>query len=106
MALLVYITAPSPEEARRIGSALVERRLAACVNIIPGMQALFHWDGAVQTADETILLAKTTQAHYPALEAAIKAMHPYDVPCIVALPVVAGSAAFLQWIDDETRQGA
>lgn len=101
-AAFVYITTASPEEAERIGRALVESRLAACVNILPGMRSIYHWQGALETAQETVLVAKTRLSLAQSLTARVKELHSYDVPCVVVMPVVDGLPAFLRWIDDET----
>ena len=104
MAVLVYMTAPSPEEAERIGRALVEQRLAACVNVLGSIRSIYHWAGDIQAETETAFIAKTTDALVPALTEAVLQLHPYEVPCVVALPITGGSAAFLGWIDDVTRK--
>lgn len=100
---LVYVTAADREEALRIGRAVVEARLAACVNVVDGMSALYHWAGKIETGTESILLAKTTAARLPALMSAIRQHHSYDCPCIVALPLVDGDADYLAWIAREVE---
>jgi periplasmic divalent cation tolerance protein len=105
-AAFVYITTESPSQAETIGRALVETRLAACVNILPGMQSIYHWQGRIETAQETVLIAKTRMSLTEALLAKVKELHSYDVPCAVVLPVVAGLPDFLRWIDDETASHA
>ncbi|WP_428559639.1 MAG: divalent-cation tolerance protein CutA [Solidesulfovibrio sp. DCME] len=105
-AVFVYITAASPEQAEQIGRALVTERLAACVNILPGMRSIYHWQGAVETATETVLIAKTREALAAALAARVKDLHTYDVPCVVTLPITGGNPAFLRWIEDETASRA
>lgn len=99
---LVYMTASSNDEAIRIGRALVEERLAACANILPGMRSLYWWDGRVQDDKETVLIVKTRAAFVPALTERVKALHSYSVPCVVALPIVAGNPAYLDWLLGET----
>jgi len=101
----IYITAASPEEAHRIGRALVEARLAACANILPGMRSIYRWQGAIEEAQETVLIAKTRQELVEPLTARVKALHSYTVPCVVALPILGGNPDFLRWIEDETAQG-
>lgn len=101
-AAFAYITAESPDQAEAIGRALVECRLAACVNILPGMRSVYRWRGAVETATETVLIAKTRMALAEALTAKVREMHTYEVPCVVILPVVSGLPEFLRWIDEET----
>lgn len=100
--LLVYITASSMSEARHIGRALVEARLAACVNIIDGMVSLYHWQGRIEEGSEVVVIAKTKQSLLESLTVKVKAMHSYDCPCIVAMPLAGGNADFLYWIVAET----
>ena len=99
----VYMTAGSPEEARSIGRTLVEERLAACVNILDGMNSLYWWEGAVQDEQETVLIAKTRAELLERLTERVKALHSYSCPCVVALPIEGGNPAFLQWIAEETE---
>ncbi len=99
----VYITTSSADEARRIGRKLVEDRLAACVNILESMHSIYWWEGQVQDGQEAVLIAKTTQPLVPALTERVKALHSYSVPCVVALPIVAGNGEYLDWIFRETR---
>ncbi len=101
---LVITNCPDEETANRIALAVVEAKLAACVNILPRVQSIYRWQGAVESAAEVPLLIKTTAAAYPALEAAIRESHPYDVPEIIALPITAGLPAYLNWLAAETRQ--
>ena len=101
-AVIVYITTESLEQAEEIGRALVGERLAACANILPGMRSIYRWKGAVETAEETVLIAKTREALAQALINRVRELHTYEVPCIVVLPIIAGLPAFLRWIDDET----
>jgi periplasmic divalent cation tolerance protein len=84
----------------RIARALVEERLAACVNVVPGLRSVYRWQGAVETADEALLLVKTREAALERVAARVRALHPYTLPEIVALPLVSGLAAYLEWIDD------
>ncbi len=100
---LVYTTFPNSAAARRAARIVVEERLAACANLLEGMQAIYRWQGAVEEADETVCLFKTTGERLPALTARIRAQHPYEVPCIVALPLAAGHPPFLEWIAAETN---
>jgi periplasmic divalent cation tolerance protein len=92
--------AGSREEAERIAAALVERRLAGCVQIVGPVRSVYRWQGAVEAADEWLCVAKTTRPCYAALEAAIRELHSYDTPEIVATPLVGGSAAYLAWLAD------
>jgi len=100
--ILVYMTAPDEAVAQRIGRALVDRRLAACVNILPPVRSMYWWDGAVQSESETAFLAKTTAELYESLQACVLEMHPYEIPCIVALSIDRGHEPFLRWIDAQT----
>ncbi len=102
-AALVYITCADKSEAERVGQALVEANLAACVNIIDGMQSMFWWQGKAEKDQETVLLAKTPTALVSALTEKVRSVHSYDCPCVVALPIIDGNPEFLQWIHDETR---
>jgi periplasmic divalent cation tolerance protein len=101
--LLVLTNCPDVAVAERIGRALVENRLAACINQLPPVQSTYRWQGAIETAIEVPLLIKSTRERYPALEEAIRQLHPYATPEIVAVPVVAGFAPYLRWVDDETQ---
>lgn len=99
---LVYITAADLDEARRLAQALVSERLAACANILPGMQSYYWWEGAVQAAQEVVLIVKTRAARLDALIARVRALHSYTCPCVVALPITAGNPDYLAWIAAET----
>src|SRR5574343_138693 len=101
---LVITNCPDEETANRIALAVVEEKLAACVNILPRVQSIYRWQGVVESAVEVPLLIKTTTACYPALEAAIRERHPYDIPEIIALPVTTGLPAYLNWVAAETLQ--
>jgi periplasmic divalent cation tolerance protein len=97
--LQVLTAAGSEEEAERISAALVERRLAACVQVIGPVASHYRWQGKVEHAREWLCLAKTTAQRYPELEAAIRELHSYEEPEIVATPIVAGSSGYLDWIN-------
>ena len=96
--LSVYVTAADAEEARRIGRALVQENLAACVNVLPGHTAIYRWEGKLEEGAECAFLAKTTAGRFEALRARVRALHSYDLPCIVAFPAEAGDAGFLDWV--------
>ena len=100
----VYMTTGSQEEARHIGRVLVEERLAACVNILPGMNSIYWWDGALQDDQETVLIAKTRAELLEGLTERVRALHSYSCPCVVALPIEGGNAAYLDWLAAETRK--
>lgn len=101
--ILVYVTVPTQEVGEAIANMLVEKKLAACVNIIPGISSLYHWQGAIEQDDELLLIAKTKYTHFDRLATAVKQAHPYDVPEVIATPIIAGSNEYLAWIDTETR---
>lgn len=100
--LLVYCTCPDHATALRIAETLVDRELAACVNIIPGLTSVYRWQGQRETASEALLLIKTRQTVYPELQAAILTLHPYELPEIIAVPIETGLPAYLAWIDSNT----
>jgi len=102
-ALIVYMTAADADEAARIGHLLVERRLAACVNVLGSVRSIYSWQGAVHDEGETAFIAKTWADRLDELTLAVRQAHSYDVPCIVALPLAGGSAPFLDWIHEQTR---
>lgn len=101
-AISVYIVTADMAEAERIAEALVAERLAACVNILGGIRSVYRWQGAVERADEVAMIAKTTEIMFDGLAARVRALHSYDTPAIVAWPIVAGDAAYLDWIEAET----
>ncbi len=98
----VYVTAGSPEEAYTIARTVVGERLAACANVLGGVTSIYWWEGRLEEAGEAALILKTRVALIEALTARIKALHSYECPCVVALPVAGGNAAFLDWICAET----
>ncbi len=102
-AVVVLVTAPTAERAAEIARAAVDERLAACGNVVPGVRSVYRWEGKVQEDEEVLLLLKTTRDRLEALRERILALHPYDVPEVIALPVEAGSAPYLAWIRAETR---
>jgi periplasmic divalent cation tolerance protein len=102
-AVFVYVTTPSTGEAKKIAEAVVADRLAACANIIPGMQSIYHWEGKIEQAEETVIILKTRQALFQAVERRVKELHSYSTPCIVALPVEAAEPEYLNWLMAETK---
>lgn len=97
--LVVLVACPAGEAADTLARALVESRLAACVNRLPGVRSTYRWQGEVTCDEEALLVVKTTRGAYPALAAFVASHHPYDVPEIVALSVVAGHAPYLDWVE-------
>jgi periplasmic divalent cation tolerance protein len=101
---IVFNTCPDAATARTIATALVERGLAACVNIVPGVESVYQWKGQIENSSELLLIIKTRSECYAALEQAIQALHPYELPEIIALPLAAGLPAYLEWIDSSLKQ--
>ena len=99
-AIVVFIAAANGEEATRLAEMLVGAHLAACVQILPEMESVYRWQGAIERQSEILLLAKTTRAKFDDLEREVRALHSYDVPEIIAVPVVMGSAPYLHWLKD------
>lgn len=100
----LYITVSDREEGLRIGRALVEDNLAACANVFDGLTSVFRWEGAVQEDGEALLIAKTRRDLIDAATDLVKLEHSYDCPCVVALPIVGGNLAFIDWIGTETGE--
>ena len=106
MAVLVcFCTCPDRATADRLAEALVAERLAACVNVVPGLHSVYRWQGAIERSDETLLLIKTTQAGLPALSSRIVELHPYELPEIVAVEVAGGLSAYLDWVAEQVAVG-
>jgi periplasmic divalent cation tolerance protein len=103
-ALLVSCACPDRDVADALARELVERRLAACVQVLPGVTSTYRWQGAIERADEVLLLAKTWDDRLDALVATLRARHPYEVPEIMAIPAAGGSAAYLDWVRAETQE--
>jgi len=101
--LLVFTNLPDRAAAERLAGALVEKRVAACVNILAPCRSVYRWKGEVQQDEEHPLLIKTTDERYAELEAAIRAGHPYELPEIIAVPIERGLPAYLAWVDAETK---
>ena len=102
-AVFVYTTHPSLVEAERIGKALLEKRLAACVNILPGMISHYWWQGAIERGEETVMIVKTRASLADGVRAAVKALHSYTTPAILVLPIEGGEPAYLKWLMEETE---
>jgi periplasmic divalent cation tolerance protein len=103
MHIVVLVTAKDTAQAERIARKLVERELAACVNVLPGARSFFRWEGKVDRTREVLLIIKTRRSVFPRLARAVKELHSYSVPEIIALPIVAGSPDYLRWIDASVR---
>jgi periplasmic divalent cation tolerance protein len=104
---VVLVTCSTPAEAQRIARAVVNARLAACVNILPGaVQSIYRWKGKVESARERLLLIKTSRKCLAKLRAAVERLHSYDVPEFIAIPIAAGSAAYLSWVEESLRDSA
>src|SRR6185295_423938 len=100
--LIVFVTVPSGEDASRIGEALVSERLAACVNVVPGIESIYRWEGKVTRDAEWLLIVKTTGARFEELERRVKALHVYTTPEVIALEISRGSDDYLKWIREST----
>jgi periplasmic divalent cation tolerance protein len=103
--LLVLTNLPDRAAAERLADALIEKRVAACVNILAPCRSVYRWQGTVQHDEEHPMLIKTTEERYAALESAIRAGHPYELPEIIALPIERGLPAYLDWVAAETADG-
>jgi periplasmic divalent cation tolerance protein len=108
-AIVVLVTAANGEEATRLADMLVGAHLAACVQILPEMESVYRWQGKIEREAEILLIAKTTKAKFDELEREVRALHSYETPEIVAIPLVAGSAPYLKWLfsslDPQGREG-
>jgi periplasmic divalent cation tolerance protein len=103
MYIVVLITCPGEEEGHKIADALLKERLAACVNIVPGLKSKFWWTGKIHTAEESLLVVKTKKSVLRELIKKVKSVHQYTNPEIIALPIIGGSKDFTKWIEDETK---
>jgi periplasmic divalent cation tolerance protein len=102
--IVVFVTCGSAAEARRIGRALVERRAAACVSIFQSpVQSIYRWKGAVKTAKEHLVMIKTSRKQFAVLQKTVQSLHSYDVPEIIALPIMKGSREYLAWVSESVR---
>jgi periplasmic divalent cation tolerance protein len=102
--LIALITASNRDEAARIGAILVEERLAACVNVVPEVQSLFFWEGKARDEREALLIVKSRMPLWERLVARVTSVHSYTVPEIIALPIIAGSRDYLDWLRESTRE--
>lgn len=101
--IVVLSTCETPEDARRIARHLVEQRLAACVNIVPQVTSVYRWKGEIQEAAELLLVIKSSRPLLAALQRELARVHPYEIPEIVALPIIDGAHSYLAWLDSELR---
>jgi periplasmic divalent cation tolerance protein len=102
--IIVLITTSTRDEAAKIGAVLVDEHLAACVNIVPEVRSLFFWEGKTRDERETLLICKSRLPRMELLVARVKSLHSYTVPEVIALPIVAGSREYLDWVKDATRE--
>ena len=105
-AVVIHCTCPDASVAGRIADALVDERLAACVQQLPGLRSTFRWEGRVETAEEVLLLIKTMHARIPAVFDRVRALHPYEVPELLVLDVQSGLPAYLDWVEAQSRADA
>lgn len=101
--ILAYITTKDKNQAQEIGHKLVKEHLAACVNIIDGMQSIYWWQGSLCNENETILIAKTRETLFETIVKRVRELHTYSVPCIISIPIEDGNPAYLQWLEKETE---
>jgi len=101
--VLVFSTVARAEDAERIARELVERRLAACVNVVAAVSSVYRWKGRVESDEERLLLIKTRAEHFEALRETLVALHPYELPEAIAVPIEAGHEPYLEWIDESVR---
>ncbi len=101
--LICFNTCPDPATAERLAAVLVTERLAACVNVLPGVRSTYRWQGRLEQADEVLLVIKTTPGRYPALQARLPELHPYELPELLAVDAVEGLPAYLRWVAEGTR---
>lgn len=96
--VLLYVTTASPQEAEAIGDALLEERLIACANLLPEMRSIYRWEGKVERASECVLILKTDSSKVPLIEARMKTLHSYQVPCLIEIPVDRLNGPYLEWL--------
>ncbi|XP_038886215.1 protein CutA, chloroplastic [Benincasa hispida] len=101
--IVVYVTVPNREAGKKLAESIVKEKLAACVNIVPGIESVYQWKGEIQTDPEELLIIKTRQSLLGALTDHVKANHPYEVPEVIALPINGGSLEYLEWIKSSTK---
>jgi len=102
--VMIYVTTSGDDEAARIARTLVEERFVACANILPPVRSFYRWEGQIQDDREVVFVAKTTRERVPEVIRRVRELHSYEVPAILALPILDGDAAYLQWVGDECRR--
>uniref|UniRef100_A0A453D1S9 Protein CutA, chloroplastic n=1 Tax=Aegilops tauschii subsp. strangulata TaxID=200361 RepID=A0A453D1S9_AEGTS len=102
--IVVYVTVPNREAGKKLSASIISEKLAACVNIVPGIESVYWWEGKVQTDAEELLIIKTRESLLNALTEHVKANHEYDVPEVIALPISGGNLKYLEWLKDSTRE--
>lgn len=103
-AFVIFCTCGSSQEAETLATALVEEHLAACVNVVPEIRSIYRWQGKVETAGELLLIIKSTGDRLAAIQSRLQALHSYENPEVIALPIVSGSETYLAWLADQTRE--
>ena len=103
MNIIVLITAKDNSEAEKIARSLIEQKLIACANIVPGVKSFFRWEGKADNANEVLLILKTKKNLFKRVEKAVKALHSYEVPEIIALPIIEGHRPYLKWVNESTK---
>ncbi|KAJ0240122.1 Protein CutA [Hirschfeldia incana] len=101
--IVVYVTVPNREAGKKLANSIVQEKLAACVNIVPGIESVYEWEGKVQSDSEELLIIKTRQSLLESLTEHVNANHEYDVPEVIALPITGGSDKYLEWLKNSTR---
>ena len=102
MHIVILVTAKDEAQSQRIAEKLVAEKLVACANIVPGIQSIFRWKGKVDRAKEVLLVLKSRRRHFPVIVKIVKAMHSYDVPEVIALPIIEGNKDYLNWLTEST----
>lgn len=102
MHIVIFVTAKDEGQANKIAEKLVAEKLVACANVVPGIRSIFRWQGKVDQAEEVLLVLKSRRRHFPLIVKTVKALHSYDVPEIIALPIVEGNKDYLNWITEST----
>lgn len=103
-ALIVFVTAPNRDDAARIADSIVSERLAACVNIVAGVESIYWWEGSIERDQESLLIIKTTTERYADLERRVKELHTYTTPEVIAIRIERGAAEYLKWVQDSTTR--